>query len=229
MKKLLIIFLLYYPIYAYTQGWTLEYSAGYGKYELSDIKDLQNSMLNNYGLKETDCFPGYITHSVTSGLLRGSHLFGSSFSYLTTGGRLQRSDYSGAYTIDMIMNGYRVGAFYRNYLKMRLSSLDLYLQLSSGVLLSNLKMKEQANVYSESLNETTKLKGKGIYFEPSAGAEYHLKNWLHFSLGGGYEADFMGKMKISGRETQFKAHWNGVRLYGGIVFILHAEKKSLNE
>lgn len=229
MKKLIIILLLYYPMQAYSQGLSLEYSIGYGTYQLDDIKNLQHSMLNSYGLEDTDCFPNYITHSVALGFVTGSHHFGSNLSYLTTGGRLHRGDYSGSYTVDMIMNGYRLGAFYRYYINTGFSPLHIYLQFSPGVLFSNLKMKEQVNVYSESAQETSTLKGVGIYLEPSIGATYRFTNWLHFSLGGGYEVDFLGTLKLSGQKTQIKARWNGFRLYGGLIFILPTQKKSLNE
>lgn len=224
MKKLFIIFLLYCSIQAYTQGWSIDYSFGYGTYQLDDIKSLQHSMLNNYGLKETDFFPNYITHSVSLGYYTGHHHFGSNFSYLTTGGRLHRADYSGAYTVDMILDGYRLGAFYRYYINTGFSPLSIYLQTSPGVLFSTLKIEEQVNVYSESAQETTELKGVGIYFEPTIGAKYCFTNWMQFSFGGGYEVDFPGKMKLSGQETEIEANWNGFRLYGGIIFIIPAIK-----
>jgi hypothetical protein len=64
------------------------------------------------------------------------------------------------------------------------------------------------------------LKGVGIYVEPTIGAKFRFTNWLQFSLGGGYEFDFLGKMKLSGQETQIKSNWNGFRLYGGLIFVL---------
>jgi hypothetical protein len=234
MKKFLIILLLYYPIDTYSQGWSFEYSAGYGTYKLTDIKNLQhsmldNSMLNYYGLKETDCFPGYIIHSVALGYVAGSHHFGAGFSFFTTGGRLHRADYSGSYTVDMIMNGNRLGAFYRYNINSKAPDLNFYLQLGSGIMFSNLKMKEQVIIYSESKVDTEHLNGLGIYLEPVIGAKYCFTNWLNLSLGGGYEADFLGTLKLSEQETQLKARWNGLRLYGGIIFILPAKKKSLYE
>jgi len=231
MKKLLIILLLYFPIDVWSQGWSFEYSPGYGTYQLDDIKDLQHSILNNsilnyYGLKDTDCFPGNIIHSVTLGYITGRHQFGAGFSYFTTGGRLHRADYSGSYTVDMIMNGNRFGAFYRYNINTTNPHLYFYLQMGSGVMFSNLKMKEQVIIYSESKSENENFNGSGIYLEPVIGAKFLLTNWLNFSLGGGYEADFAGKLKLSEQETQLKAHWNGLRLYGGIIFIIPAKRKS---
>lgn len=221
MKKLVIILFLFYPILTYAQGWSISYSIGYGTYQLDDIKSLKDAMPDNYGLKVTDWFPDHITHSVSLGYATGHHHFGTNLSYLTTGGRLHRADYSGSYTVDMIMNGYRLGAFYRYYIGTELSPLSLYLQMSPGVLFSNLKMREDVIVYSESAQENTKLKGAGIYLEPTIGVNYRFTDWLHFSLGGGYEFDFRGKMKLSGQKTQIESKWNGLRLYGGIILFYH--------
>lgn len=221
MKKLVIIIFLYYPILAYTQGWSIDYSIGYGTYQLDDIKNLQHTIPNHYGLKATDWFPGYVTHSVSLGYATGHHHFGTNLSYLTTGGRLHRADYSGSITVDMIMNGYRLGAFYRYYIDTGLTPLSIYLQMSPGVLFSNLEMKEKVTVYSESEQESTELKGVGIYLEPTIGVKYRLTNWLHFSLGGGYEFDFLGTMKLSGQKTEMESRWNGLRLYAGMILFYH--------
>lgn len=226
MRTLSILVFLLYPIHTYTQVRSLEYSIGYGTYQLDAIKSLQHTMLNRFGLKETDCFRNYITHSVALGFVKGHHHFGSNFSYLTTGGRLHRADYSGSYTVDMIMNGYRLGAFYRYNSELGLSPFYIYLQIGPGILFSNLKMKEQVNVYSESAQETNKLNGVGIYLEPTIGVTYCFTDWLHFSLRGGYEADFLGTLRLSGQKTQIKANWNGFRLYGGLIFILPTKEKS---
>ncbi|MFA6809146.1 MAG: hypothetical protein WCR27_09155 [Eubacteriales bacterium] len=221
MKKILIILLLYYPISTYAQGLSFEYAVGYGTYQLYDIRNFQESMINRYGLQQTDCFPNYITHSLAVGYIIKNHHFGSNYSFFTTGGRLHRADYSGSYTVDMIMNGNRVGGFYKYYVNTGLSPLDLYFQFSSGIMISSLKMKEQMVIYSESIEQTMNLKGVGLYLEPTAGITYRLTNWLHFSLGGGYEFDLLGRLKLSGRPTQLMAHWNGLRLYGGIILTIN--------
>lgn len=208
-----------------SQGWSFDYSIGYGSYQLDGIKTIQSSMQGKFGLEITDRFPSHITHSAAVGYNIGRHSFGSNFSYLTTGGRLHRADYSGSYTVDMIMNGYRVGAFYRHSIKTGFSPVSIYLQISPGVLFSSLEINEQVTVYTESDQENTKLKGHGFYTEPTIGVKYNLSNYLQFSLGGGYEIDFLSKMKYSGQETNVEALWTGFRFYGGLIFVLPTTKK----
>ena len=226
MKKILIILIIFYPIHSYTQGWSFEYSLGYGAYQLDNIKAIQNGILesNKYNLKEFDHFPNGITHTFALGYMIGNSHLGSNFTYLTTGGRLHRADYSGSYTVDMIINGYRLGAFFREYVNIRNSPFKIYLQISSGVLFSNLKMKEEIYIYSESAKESNTLKGVGMYVEPTIGVTYRLTDWLRFSLSGGYEYDLLGTLKINGEKTQTKANWSGLRLYGGFAFFLPNRK-----
>ena len=229
MKKILIVLIIFYPIHSYTQGWSFEYSLGYGAYQLDNVKAIQNGILesNRYGLKEFDRFPDRITHTFALGYMVGSSHLGSNFSYLTTGGRLHRADYSGSYTVDMIMNGYRLGAFFREHANIGDLPLQIYLQISLGALFSNLKMKEEIYIYSESAKESNTLKGVGMYVEPTIGVTYRLTDWLRFSLSGGYELDFLGTLKVSGQKTQTEANWSGLRLYGGFTFFLPDRKFSI--
>ena len=223
MKKLLVILILCSPVVAYTQEWSLEYSLGYGSYQLDDVKAMQDMTLSfarEYGLKETDRFPSYVTQTVALGYIAGYHHVGANFSYLTTGGRLHTADYSGSYTIDMIINGYRLGLFYRYYINTGFSPLNIYLQISPGVLFSNLSADESIIIGSESAMENNILKSTGAYIEPTIGVTYRITNWMRFSVGGGYQADLWGTLKYEGQETQNKAHWNGLRLYGSIMLTL---------
>nr|WP_319397653.1 hypothetical protein [uncultured Carboxylicivirga sp.] len=229
MKKIFVLFLLFLSIHTYSQDWTFEYNLGYGLYQLDDMKTLQHSMQNNYGLIVTDDFPGYINHTLNVGYAAGRHNFGGTFSYLTSGGRLHRADYSGSYTIDMIMNGYKIGAFYRYNIPVENSPVSVYLQVSPGVVFSDLTMEEDVNIYTENANENTKLKSTGIYIEPAIGAVYHYKKWLNFTLRAGYESNFKGELKYEDQNTGIDAKWNGLRFYGGLIFILPNSKQSSNE
>lgn len=217
MKKQLIILLLFLPLNIFSQGWSFEYSVGYGSYKLKDIRSLQNSLINHYGLEVTDQFPNYITHTISSDYAVGSSKRGISLSYLTTGGRLDRADYSGSYTVDMVLNAYRLEAYYRYHFYIVSPALKLYCQVGTGAIYSTLDFSEQITIYSESTEELNNLRGLGIFLEPSLGASYRLNNLISFTIRGGYEADFLGSLRLNGSRTTMKAHWNGLRVYGGIV------------
>lgn len=223
MKKILFLLLNCMVISTFAQKWTFEYSLGYGTYQLDDVKKLQDDVLkytHGFGVEETDRFPGYITHNGAIGFNFGNNHLGFNFSYLTTGGRLHRADYSGSYTCDMIMNGYRLGAFYRHYVRTGYAPLNVYLQFSPGVLFSNLKMDENTQIGSGSMTEKITFKSTGAYIEPTIGASYQINQWIQLSIGGGYEADFWGTLKLDGEKSTLKAHWNGLRLYCGLTITL---------
>ena len=204
----------------YSQGYTAEYSIGYGNYQLKDIKSIQKSMVGNYGLKITDCFPDNYTHTVTLGYLTGTNNFGIQMSYLTTGGRLHVADSSGSYVTDMYMNGYRLGGFYRSLIDTGLKPCQFYLQIASGVMISSLRIQEKMTIYNESQEVTTRLSGSGTYIEPSLGFSFRLAKICRLSAGVGYEIDIPNYMYYDNQKTDVKANWNGVRFYGGLTFII---------
>lgn len=221
MKKIFFLSLfISCHILAFSQGWSVEYSFGYGAYRLDDVKTIQNSLqqhLSQYGAKTTENFPAWFTHSGSIGYIANHSHFGINFSYLTTGARTGVTDYSGSYYANTIMNGYRLGAFYRYYINTQLSALSLFLQASPGIVFSDMKMTESLLIATEGDSYTEKMKSTAAYIEPAIGVKYHVTNWLNVSIRGGYEFDFGGKLKNSTNEKSFlKVHWNGLRMYAGV-------------
>lgn len=220
MRKFVFLILLTYTFKAFTQGITLEYATGYGKFQLNDIRSLQKSMVGTLDVKITDDFPGYITNSLSLGYSIGAHHFGGNFAYFTTGGRLNRTDYSGYFNIDMLVKAYRFGAFYRKYLNAGLDPLKFYIQLSPGFVNSELLVIEKLKVYTFSEEETSFLSGKGLYIEPSIGASLKITKFLQLNLSGGYQFDFPGLMIYKQQPTEILTNWEGIRLNGGLTLIL---------
>ena len=207
-------------IYAFSQGWSLEYSFGYGSYQLDDVKTIQNSLqqyMSQYGAKTTENFPAWFTHSGAIGYIANRSHFGINFSYLTTGARTGVTDYSGSYYTNTIMNGYRLGTFYRYYINTKLSAINLFLQASPGVIFSGIKMTESLTIATERDSHSEKMKSTSAYIEPALGVRYDATNWLNVSIRGGYEFDFWGKLKnATGEKSFLKAHWDGLRVYVGV-------------
>ena len=186
MKRIIIV-LFYLFSSAFSQDWSAGYSFGYGTYQLNDIKAIQNSIqryMDQFGAKTIENFPGWYTHTGNIGYITNHHHFGIIFSYLTTGGRSGVTDYSGSYYTNITMNGYRLGAFYRYYINIGLSKLNIYLQASSGIMFSTMKMTESINVGTESDSYREKMISLAEYIEPSAGIIYHLADWLSVSVSG---------------------------------------------
>jgi hypothetical protein len=220
MRKLFLVLLLLSYQLMQAQEWLVDYSVGYGTYHLADIKNLQTSMDGHLGLKITDRFPGYITHTVSIGTPSEKSYTGGQFTYLTTGGRLHNADYSGSYKVDMILNGFRAGVFYKYMHQTAYLPLSFYMQLSSGVTFTSLNINESLSIYSESENKNSNLTAMGFYIEPTVGLMYRITNWLQLTAGGGYEANLWGNLMYSGQQTTLRADWSGLRLYGGVVYTL---------
>ncbi|MFZ4456177.1 MAG: hypothetical protein ACOYOT_08150 [Bacteroidales bacterium] len=221
--NLLIILFLYISIRIYSQEWSVNYSTGFGTYKLNDIRDFQQSIVGRYGLKITDSFHGYITHTTSLAYTEGKNQFGCLFSYLTTGGRLHRADYSGSYSVDMILNGYRYGVFYRKYFKAGPNPDNLYIQLTTGVLSTDFRTEERINIYDETALNSTLLDGTCLYIEPSVGQIFRITKQFNLTLGIGYEIDLPEKLKFESQKTNISADWSGFRFYGGIIYIINTK------
>ena len=226
MKKLFTCLLLFFPAILNAQEWTFQYEFGYGSFQLKDVKAIQDKVLNTmsiYGAKSTEYFPNHYTQSAAIGYILGQHHFGVNGTFLTTGGRVHVSDYSGEYKTDILLSGYRLGLFYRYHIPNKIQWFNIYLQTTPGILFSRIKMDEKLVIGSEKVTEESlKFKSTGAYIEPSIGIRFKPTHWLHFSVGGGYEIDAWGKMKQSQitYNSDDKIRWNGFRLYAGIILTI---------
>jgi len=221
MKKLFLLSLFVScHIFVFSQDWSVEYSFGYAAYKLDDVKTIQTSLqqhMSQYGAKTTENFPAWFTHNGAIGYIANRSHFGINFSYFTTGARTGVTDYSGSYYTNTIMNGYRLGAFYRYYINTGLSALKLYIQASPGAIFSKMKMTESITIATESDSYTEKMKSTVAFIEPAIGVKYHVTNWMNVSFRGGYEFDFGGKLKNAASEkSSLKTHWDGLRMYVGV-------------
>lgn len=224
MKKTGIVLLLFCCLRGSAQTFSVDYSAGYATYQLDQIRALQKSMVGSYGAMITDCFPSGIIHSGALGFMSDRNYWGLRVAYLTTGGRLHHGDYSGFYLADMILNGYRVGPFYRYSVPVGVPSLRGYFQTESGFSKSTLRIEEKLSVYTVSDQSITSLEGWGFYFEPSVGVTYRITQGLHVSLGGGYEIDMPNSLSYSGEKTDLKINWSGLRVYASLIVTVPSKK-----
>lgn len=229
MRKLFIYLFLLFPAMLNAQKWTFQYEFGYGSFQLKDIKAIQDRVVNSmsmYGARTTEYFPNHYIQSASIGYILGQHHFGVSAFYLTTGGRVHVGDYSGEYKADMLLNGYRLGIFYRYYIPNKIQWFNIYGQVAPGILFSRLTMDEDLVIGSQKLEDDLKFKSTGAYIEPSIGVRFKPLHWLNLSVGGGYEIDAWGKMKLSKSNSQItysgedNIRWNGFRLYAGLFITI---------
>ena len=207
----------------------VSYSVGYGDYNMSDMnKVLDNSLFLielefPTGVAITDRFPGYITHNIDATYHLKRHEFGIKGTYLTTGGKIAYSDYSGEYFEKITLNGYRVGAMYRfHFLKSQIGNLPLsfYGELSPAITFTSLKYNALLNLPEYDVHETPEdvlsTNETGYSIQPLIGAQLFLTRNIFFNVSAGYDFEFGAKLSTA--NNLLRVDWTGFRANGGVGF-----------
>jgi len=230
MKNLTVVFLLLLiTSIANSQVINLEMNAGYGFYNLDDIKTLQTTMLSAVslpGVKAVETFPNNLYYSFSvNHLINRKHRIGIEFSYFTTGGRNHLSDYSGEYKVDMLLNGYQIGPKFQDYILI-IDEFKIGLQLAGGIIFSNLEMDEILTINEEEMSsDQMKLNSTGWFVEPSLRISYNIFDKLNINISGGYNFNEKGELEMNGEKTILSANWSGIRLLAGIDYTLNFATK----
>lgn len=225
MKKyILILALILTTINSYAQ-FSVSYSAGYGSYKMDDLKNLLDQRLSEIDSRIdaqiTDKFPGYITHTIDASYGIKDHEFGLKLTYLTTGGKIAYSDYSGEYMEKLTLNGYRIGALYRNHFaKVQLSkacNISFFGELSPGIIFSKLDYESYIKLGDdkENIPDNISCNMTGFTILPQIGAKFNIPYNIGFLLTGGYDFEFGSKIK---NDTDIRADWSGIRINAGVSY-----------
>lgn len=229
MKNILIAIILLFAFNVSGQVINLEAKAGYGFYNLDDIKRLQTSLLEAVslpGVKAVETFPNNFYYSFAlSHVVNNTDQIGLEFSYFTTGGRNHLADYSGEYKVDMLLNGYQIGPKYEDYF-LQYDDFKIGIQLAGGVIFSVLTIEEILRVNEEILSEDlAELKSTGWFVEPLLVASYNVFDKLNIKISGGYNFSEKGELKFDKKKTELAANWSGIRFLVGIDYSLNFKNK----
>ncbi|MEQ8524313.1 hypothetical protein [Gracilimonas sp.] len=190
VTSLLVMFItLGGSIIAQTQSYEAEFSVGYSSTSATDLKKLQAEVISsqNFEYKVTDNFPAtpYLNLAIFKNLEDGNRV-GLFWRYLSTGGRLTVSDYSGTLTSDQILTNHEIGADLNIYLKEFPQKLVRpFVELQISALLSRLEMKDKAVIInSGEQSESLSLVAQNVAITPSLGFEVIIKNHpIRFKAG----------------------------------------------
>ena len=216
-----------------SQNINVEYSAGYGFYDLSDIKSMQYDFIyyvDLHNIKAVEKFPNNVYHSFSAGyFINKKNLAGLKFSYLTTGGRNHVADYSGEYKLDMILNGY-LGGFKYQYVIYESNGIGIGLQSDIGIIFTNLNLNEKLTVFDEEITSTSDdLSNTSLYIEPSINLNYNLFKGINIHLNGAYNVDFKNKLFLEDEKTDIYTNWSGFRISFGINYNISLKKSLIRE
>jgi hypothetical protein len=217
MKKILIIFLCILALNSYSQTVRLTYEAGYGFYDMKNIRKFQLDaikQLNGMPVQALEKFPGYLNHSANLAFyLDKNNLVGFNASYLTTGGRNHLSDYSGEYKLDMILNGYQFGIESEHIFNLN-KKFDLNANFKTGLIISRLDITEYLIIYGlDSDTSSSDYTQPSFFIEPNLNTSYHFNKSVLFNLGVGLNLNtsaFYGAI----------IDWSGLRTRVGVSYIL---------
>ncbi|MDR2955744.1 MAG: hypothetical protein LBV43_11750 [Prevotella sp.] len=234
MKKHIFLITLFIIITLSAKSqFSVSYSAGYGSYEMGDMKNLLNNMANELGgqlpgipVKVVDNFPGYVTHNLDLSYRIKRHEFGFRSTYMTTGGKIGYSDYTGEYSGKLTLNGYRIGLNYRYYVPVadfgKSGLLSFFAELSPGITFSNLKSKEYIylNILEErqDTDDNIDMNANGVSLLPQIGVKWFLTPNIGIHVSGGYDFQLGSYFKYQGVKSNIKSDWSGLRINGGVSF-----------
>lgn len=210
---------------------SVAYSAGYGDYKMEDMHRLLETSLSSVktqlppGVRITDKFPGYITHNIDAAYRLKRHEIGLKGAYMTTGGKIAYSDYSGKYHETLTLNGFRIGALYRfHFLRTQIGDLpfSLYGEISPAVTFTSLKYDAlldlpDYDVHETNPNDNVSTDEIGFSIQPLIAAQLLLTRNIFVSCSGGYDFEFGAK--LSTINNQMRADWSGLRVNLGLGFM----------
>lgn len=217
------------------QELTVEYNTGYGTYQMKDMKDMLQGIrveppLDNF--QTTDNFPGYMLHNIRFGYAWKKHQAGVLFEYLNTAGRNHLADYSGEFSGEIRVKGYKTGLFYRwSFARLPLGNMALepYLQFSTGIIADRVKSHTYLAIGETMLvDHYETLHGINMFVEPAVGMRLKVNRHIAVNLSVGYEWDPVSNLYAKKEGQRVKsdagADWSGLRLQAGLVFYISLKR-----
>ncbi len=232
-KYLSLLLLLLISLSSYGKELSIGINAGYGFYQLKDIKQYQSSSIRLFiptPIEAVERFPNYYTYSATLDYGINSNLFlGLEATLMSTGGRNHVKDYSGEFKLDMLLTGYKVGLSGRAVVK-SYDNFKLYTGIKSGIIFSELDFDYYFIVYQVDTSKNDIIfRSKTLFAEPFMGFDYTIRTRFNIHVNLGYEIDLPSKLKNKERddyELNFPngddlfLNWSGFRLSLGISYKL---------
>lgn len=231
MKKTAVIVLfLALCQHLFCQQYSVRVDAGYGLYNLKELKELQSYLLIDdiLGAKSLEKFPSTVFYALSSEcLLNKNDGLGIAGSFYSTGGRNHIEDYSGEYKLDMLLDGYNVGLSYRRVF-LFFNTFNLSARLESGMKYSVLKLNEQLRILDvSSLDNNYTFDSFGFYAKPSVDLSYSWSKKISLNVSVGYEYDAKSTLHkrkdrdillTIGYGESVHLDWSGIRTSIGMTY-----------
>ncbi len=234
MRKIIVILVFtFYVLDVSSQYVKFGVESGYGFYQLNSLKDLQSdlsSFNNDLKAKVLEHFPNNIYYSLFLEVdLIAANSIGLECTYHSTGGRNQVKDYSGEYTLDLILNVYNYGVYYKNQLTIS-KKVNAFVGVGIGVVRSFLRIEEMAIINGVELESNeNEMESTSFYWKPFAGFSYNLNEEFSVHLGAAYQYETINGLHLKDNEDavlktknqkRIVSNCSGVRLFLGVTYKL---------
>ena len=217
----------------YSQNLKIGIETGYGLYQLNNLKDFQSEIsLLKSGLKTKvmEHFPNNIYYSsfIEFDASRISS-FGIELAYHTTGGRNHIKDYSGEYALEMKLNGYSYGIYYKNRMKLN-NNFEAIVGLGLGIVNSYLLLTESITISDiNSDSQDFKVESMNFYGKPIIGISYKVHKKINIHVSSAYQFDATNNLHLKDNENaklrsdsnkNIDSNWSGMRFSLGMTYLL---------
>lgn len=205
----------------------VEVRPGLGTFSMDQLKDLLQFQNANNGIdsKVTEEFPAYYTFAVSvSAEFFQNIRFGLSIDYMSTGGRVHYSDFSGEFSIKHLVNSVQYAAI-AEFVKRQSELFEFSLGLQFALINTSLDFENRLAIGTLVTNSFEALKSLGIGVQPQFRTLFHLNSWFYTGLSLGYQIDLKGKLHLEGEPEAFlidlngeniRSNWSGFR--GSLIF-----------
>jgi len=197
----------------------ITYHAGYGSYKMKSMAEFQQYIFDDRALpgQIVSQFPGYLNHRLYFGIQQHPNYM-VYLGYLTTGGRISLSDYSGKWNFDMLVNGFQ-GGFHGELPFLRINKVEFSGNLDLGITFSKLELKEYIKLFEEELEQTDHFTAIGFSLQPWLSVCYKIFPKVDLGCYWGYEQNVSQPFKAGiskaqlgvSRDNLTSPDWSGIR------------------
>jgi hypothetical protein len=227
-----VLFLLAFSCFAQLR---VNFSMGYGTYQMKQLSSLQESIANEFPIKgKTISYPGYINFE--GGIFYDTRInltAGLTFGYGSSGARTYYGDYSGSIFFDQRANYHTVLASV-GYIQKLHKNYRIHWEVHPGVTFTNLEFRSVQKIGYSGSEDDYHFKSKNLTIQPTVTL---LKKIGRFGISGfaGVNLNLIkGKLMskehkdawlIDDNNKNVEADWSGIRIGASLNF--YFEKKAV--
>ena len=237
MRRLFGILILTTIVFSQaTAQLALEFQSQYCSFDMGDLRKLQDDLFTSpVPMTKVTSFPSYFGFKgAAMYMLQNNIQLGLSYSYTSTGGRVQYKDYSGSITGDQLTNATSIGVLARSYVAGN-EKVKIGFSATIAAEFTKLALNNTIEIGADATKSNDDFKSTGIMMTPSLILKYSpLKNFFltaevgyHFAINQDtyrWTGDGHSQLHMNGSNSALSPNWDGVRAGIGLGYLIHFKK-----